>query len=350
MRAVRAAGAILLAILILSGAVAPAAQQPDLAALLATYRTGDADAAVRTLALWTLARVGSADAHLASADVWGRLANGLLMREAAESLLNPDVNVMLTLLKRSDGEIADLCLSPIADGRLEPVCHAAIGVVIAGLADEDVERRAAKAFSGDPVIQTEVGTRFEFLILGVTAPRSGYNQRGAGRQTQVTSHGLIYTQDASEAEAAFRQALLDDPDFSEARVRLGHVFWLRDRFDEAEQKWHAVIDKGPSHPSMAYVAGLFLGRRHEDQKRLAEAEQVYRDAISVYPHGQAGRSALAKLLLSSGREAEGWKILAAGLPSTGAAIAPDPWALYALGDAWWARLQTLTRLRAAVRQ
>jgi tetratricopeptide (TPR) repeat protein len=336
------------------GGAAPRAQQADLPALIAQYRTGDADTAVKTLAMWSAARIGRADTHIASTDSLGRLAAAVMMREAEESLLNPDVNALTQLLRRSNAEIGDVCLDRTLDARIAPLCRTALRVIVGGLGDEDIDRRVAAAFSDDPVLQTQVGAHFEYWILGVDDGHSGYGKdyelSAAGpRLAETTSHGLIFKDPASRAEAAFREALLADPSFSEARVRLGHVLWLSDHSAEAENEWKTVLANSHGRPAMAYLAGLFLGQLYEEQKRVADAEQAYRTAIESDPDGQAGRTALAKLLLASGREAEGWRTLNEGLTAR-RAVSPDPWILYAMSDTWWARFGALRTLRAAVRQ
>lgn len=73
------------------------------------------------------------------------------------------------------------------------------------------------------------------------------------------------------------------------------------RLGEAERLYRALQASVPTSPT-----ALNLGLLLEDQRRWAEAEAVYRDALKVDPNDPEQQRQLAFLLLRLGRYAEGW--------------------------------------------
>jgi tetratricopeptide (TPR) repeat protein len=129
-----------------------------------------------------------------------------------------------------------------------------------------------------------------------------------------------------EAERLFRRALKVDPDYVEARVRLGRLLELRKRHDEAAAELATALAAKPTG-YVAYYAQLFAGRAAQSLGRIDEALAHYREASALYPGAQSA-------LLAESQAA----LLGADVPGTLAPIdrldhsstAKDPWWHYDL--------------------
>lgn len=108
--------------------------------------------------------------------------------------------------------------------------------------------------------------------------------------------------DAGGAESCFRQAVQLDPGFAEAYANLG---LLAERHDAlaAEGHYRHSIELDPSYPQMHLNLGVLLA----SQKRFAEAELCYAQAIVRAPESPAGWSNLGVLYACTKREAEAEK-------------------------------------------
>ena len=133
------------------------------------------------------------------------------------------------------------------------------------------------------------------------------------------------------AERHFKQTLEIDPDFVEARLRLGRVVGLDGRHDAAARELERVIDAGPG-PVLAYYAHLFLGHEYEALGRPDAAREQYERAAALYPRAQSPYLALSHLARVRGDAAGALdavhRIL--DLPA-GEEGREDPWWVYHLG-------------------
>jgi hypothetical protein len=84
------------------------------------------------------------------------------------------------------------------------------------------------------------------------------------------------------------------------------------RFGEAERLYRALQSSRPTSPT-----ALNLGLLLEDQRRWAEAEAVYRDALAADPNDPVQQRQLAFLLLRLGRYAEAWPFYEARMVKPG---------------------------------
>ena len=153
-------------------------------------------------------------------------------------------------------------------------------------------------------------------------------------------------------EATFRRTLALDPLLVEARVRLGRLLHQLGRGEEAGRELQrAVRDAHDTHNSvMEDLALLFLGRLHEDDRRMEEAAKYYRAASAVNPNWHAADVALGILRVAGGNTDDGW---AAGRRTIEDPIAPvppvlDPWYLYGRAQ-YWQMEQRIQSMRAMVR-
>jgi tetratricopeptide (TPR) repeat protein len=105
---------------------------------------------------------------------------------------------------------------------------------------------------------------------------------------------------ATAAEAAFRQALLLDPDAAEVHANLGYLLERAGRRHDAEQAYRHAITLQPWQSQVRLNLGAMLA----ECKRFDEAEAVYREALQVDPRSPAAWSNLGVLFACAKRESE----------------------------------------------
>lgn len=129
------------------------------------------------------------------------------------------------------------------------------------------------------------------------------------------------------ARRAYEDALGADPNLHEARLRLGRILWRLDRPEPARAAFEEVLWKSDDKVVL-YLAHLFLGRLHEDQNRLAEAEKEYQDALAVRPLSEAAAVAISHVRLLMGDPGGAREALASGLEAVGIRTEVDPFKNY----------------------
>jgi len=320
--------------------------------LLHEYRRGDADRAVQILRTWNDGQI-QRDAKLPPGenDGWSKAAAALLLAEVQAAHMPATGNAEDLIAEAYDAARAT------GDQRLLLFCRSwyFVGLTTNMLAGMNMEAAVRKRFGDDPLAQLELGKRAEELMPN--SPDSDHDGyvHGSGRLSDVvgtSSHGP-YGEDAAKAERAFRRALALDPTLVEARVRLGRVLWFVDRRDEAERELAQAAREAASARAwtLAYLANLFIGQLNEEREQLDAARAVYEEAMRLYPTGQVARLALGRLLVATGREADGWNTTLAALDSKAwERLPPDPWRSYMLQDATWWFFDRLRFLRLQVRQ
>jgi tetratricopeptide (TPR) repeat protein len=102
-----------------------------------------------------------------------------------------------------------------------------------------------------------------------------------------------------EAEKFFRRALVADPAFAEARLRLGRVLGLLGRHDEATVQLRQTIPE-LKDSQLVYYAELFLGHEEAAMRRRAEAREHFERAAALYPRAQSPRLAMGLLARTYG--------------------------------------------------
>jgi tetratricopeptide (TPR) repeat protein len=131
------------------------------------------------------------------------------------------------------------------------------------------------------------------------------------------------------AESMLRRALLRDPAFAEARVRLGRVLSQRGQHEAALAELNAVPPQADT--VLTYFLHIVRGDAHRALGRLDAAERSYRQALELFPKAQSARLALGHLArMRSDREGA----LDLLQPSLTAATPrdDDPWWEYHRGD------------------
>ena len=146
----------------------------------------------------------------------------------------------------------------------------------------------------------------------------------------------------SDAVEAFAEAVRLDPDHHEARIRLGRALTLKGETDRAATELRAAL-AAVDHPTLMYLAQLFLARAEESRGRLAEARFAYGAAAALFPDAQSPRFALSQLDLQAGSR-EAARALFGYL--TKAPEGDDPWWSYFRervpgGAEWMKRLRVV---------
>jgi tetratricopeptide (TPR) repeat protein len=100
-----------------------------------------------------------------------------------------------------------------------------------------------------------------------------------------------------QAEALFRRALDRQPDYVDARLRLGRaLLMIRDRIQDAAEELRRAHAAAPDD-LLKYYAAMFLGRAEEALGNFDAASELYSEASALYPNAQSplvAQSALAR--------------------------------------------------------
>ncbi len=160
----------------------------------------------------------------------------------------------------------------------------------------------------------------------------GVNHPETASYLTMLGRSLLFQNKFDSAKATLQQALAiqerlhgpNHPEVANALNELGSLAWQRDSLDEAERSWRRVIDiyrtaYGPKHQFVA-VALSNLSGVYQQRKQYPKAEELLRQAIAIYGEALApdhvntgiGRVKLGRVLLRSGRFAEGARETLAG--------------------------------------
>jgi len=106
--------------------------------------------------------------------------------------------------------------------------------------------------------------------------------------------------DLEAAAAAYRRAVLFDPQIVPAIVNLANIHYERDELVEAEALYEKALRLDPE----CFEACFNLGNIHHDLARYAEAVTAYRDALTINPAYPEAHFYLAVTLEKMGRSAD----------------------------------------------
>jgi tetratricopeptide (TPR) repeat protein len=260
-------------------------------AIVDDYAHGDRERAVREVAGWPRDRL-RAELGPVLATQTGALPPGTSRRSILAALmLHTDAAWSGALCRGPDGEQmraaeAYLRLTPRGSaGLVSGWYHAnTLRAVWSGCVKEALEWTKAGLFAspGDVdllVAQAIAEERAVSSVFGEPAPQERESLEGAAR--------------------VLGAALSLAPGRQDARIRLGHVAQKLGRLEEARKSFEAVLAAN-TDPEATHFAHLGLGRLDEDQGRLGEAAQHYREAVRGFPACQTARIALAHALYVQG--------------------------------------------------
>lgn len=109
-----------------------------------------------------------------------------------------------------------------------------------------------------------------------------------------------------EAVEVFKYAIKENPDDAYAHLHLGNLYGNFGRLDEARSHWQRAGELDPSLSIAFRNLGLYAWAVEND---LAEAEELYRRAISARPKDQTLYRDLADILLAGNKRPEAIKVL-----------------------------------------
>ena len=137
----------------------------------------------------------------------------------------------------------------------------------------------------------------------------------------------FYKGNVQQAALRYREIVSRDPDFFEARLRLGRLLTSIGALQKAREELEIVAARATS-TDVAYLAHMFLASVHERAKRDADAEREYEAARAVAPYPTA-LIALIRIAAMRGQSAY-VQSLAAEIPVMEAKGEEDPWGHYNL--------------------
>jgi tetratricopeptide (TPR) repeat protein len=159
--------------------------------------------------------------------------------------------------------------------------------------------RAKQLFPGDALFPFHVGCLHETLASPAVQAVVASEAPPRGASTTVFRPGTNWAQAAS----AFNAALALQPEWPEARLRLGRVLGLLGRHQEAVAMLGRVL-RETTDPPLVYWGSLFLGAEQVSLGRDAEARASFARARALRPAAQAPSLALSQLARQSGDRAQ----------------------------------------------
>jgi len=110
------------------------------------------------------------------------------------------------------------------------------------------------------------------------------------------------------SQAYLQEALKLDPSLAEARIRLGHIWYLRLDPRAPEYFKRALADaQAQQNPFLVYLAAIYLGQWQEERGDLAGSVPYYRIAYEAVGTHMSALN-LSQALIRLGQGDEGWEI------------------------------------------
>ena len=110
-----------------------------------------------------------------------------------------------------------------------------------------------------------------------------------------------------EAEAHYREALVDNPGYVEAHINMGNAFAAAGDLSSAESELQHAAQMRPGDPAIAKALAN-LGGQFAQSGRFPDAEQSFRSALGVTPASIILRIELCQSLVAQGNKAGALKI------------------------------------------
>jgi hypothetical protein len=311
---------------------------PEYVELLRRYAAGERPGAIADLSAWSLARLRKQQAAIQDARTAAERCP-----ECPKPVVVPLRAAVMLHVDRDQAERPD----PV--GREQPPrCpgpHAAIARRYAEmLARDPAGRDFARRFFLETALRWQIEACFEDAVAEARAGLALF----PGDAELLLAAGSIFEEKATlpwggnpdqvgarkrEWFAAARDHLADAavraPELALAHVRLGRVFWRLGKPEAARESLEAALSCARD-PWDLYLAHLFLGRIHEDEKRVDQALAEYRQAVDAVPDAQAGAVALSYALQLAGDRAEAVRVLERGVASQ--VITRDPYWNYLVSN------------------
>lgn len=327
---------------------------PEYLNLVMRYASGEHEAAVALLGSWNDDRLRCDLDNLQAAAVAVRRCP-----ECGDRLVFQRVSIRAAILLHADKEVREQFASPVSEQpascRMGPQAQvverlAAVLILVDPEANVFLRRfyvaMARRAHWSHCILQAEQWARAGLkrlpkdgtllLTLGIVldttasltlvpAPRMAILGPLALRQFEAHTAKLGSLWE--RVRRTFDEAVAADPDLREARLRLGRVLWRLNRPEPARACFKEVLSRSDD-PVLLYLAHLFLGRIHEDQDHLAEAEKEYRAALAIRPLSEPAAVALSHARLLMGDPEGAREALGSALEQFRLRTELDPYKLY----------------------
>jgi len=340
-------------------------------AVVAKYRTGQVDAAVKEIQKWEKGRLATAAAHLKTLapqialppappfqlDVSDLEAAVVLHTEAgmvafrdgerdAGGIQLGHARVLLDFLtarvsaaplpgrpslasRRGRIDDRDWCLAVVTlmcglreIGEAGIMADAAVGRF-----PQDAEMRLAAGS-----VKEELAVAYEREQRLLRRPSAVVPRGPAGVRASAISVTRLVEATRREALAHYAAALELDPSLDEAVIRHARVLTSEGRLNEARASLETRIPK-LTDPRLICLGELFLGSIYESEKRLGDAALAYRRAAVAVPGSQTARIALAHVLERAGVADEARAVTEPFLAmKVRRPYDDDPWWVYSRGQ------------------
>ncbi len=150
-----------------------------------------------------------------------------------------------------------------------------------------------------------VETRLLYLLEPPAKPVSeSHYGEDLGLRGHLTRHNLavLYRdqQRFAEAEAQWRDALAEQPEFTDARLGLGELYLGQQRWQEMAD----VLTQLQADTRTKAQAAVLLAQKHLSLQEFAAARQLMEETIVDNPRSLGPRIVLARALLAQGRDRE----------------------------------------------
>jgi hypothetical protein len=145
-------------------------------------------------------------------------------------------------------------------------------------------KAALDAIAGDARLLFYAGAMHETFASGSAQAVA----RALESRVDLRSDVRSMEDELEKAETFFRKSLIADPQFSEARLRLGRVLGLLGRHQEAGAELRQTIPQ-LKDSRLVYYGELFLGHEEAAMRRRLAAQEHFERAAALYPRAQSPR-------------------------------------------------------------
>ena len=116
---------------------------------------------------------------------------------------------------------------------------------------------------------------------------------GSPESNQLVQSGsdLMSRRDFDKAIEHFNRAIQFSPNFAEAYNQRAIAYFLKEEFEQAIKDCTKVVEMNPDH----FGAWAGMGHCHAHEGRICAALEAYKHAISINPHLEGVREAIAEL-------------------------------------------------------
>ena len=183
-------------------------------------------------------------------------------------------------------------------------------------------REGLRLFPNDPVLLLLAGCEREAFATPLFQVFA-QSFRNAQMRPDIASEDA----ELDAAAGFFRRALAADEGLGEARVHLGRVLGLKQRYADSARELRRALD-GRLDPALQHYAELFLGAALEGLGEAAAARDAFRRAADGTPGARAAHLAVARIAREMGDREETTARLEQAMSLPGTSSPSDPWWVY----------------------